>query len=276
MEQIETGCFTEAVDVPRAAKAIRIVSWNINRGLQLDGVIDFLRAAAADLILLQETDVNARRTKHRNIAREIAQALGMEYAFACEFEELTQGNHRSPAYHGQATLSRLPLGASRILRFRTQSDFWRPRWFIPAMHPFQRRLGGRLALINHVEMLERRLVLYNVHLESRGDDELRCRQLSEIFDDVRQCTSDMAVVIAGDFNFDLSQPPAATLVSNMQFANQFNHNCRRPTTDRSGLRGARAIDWILSSGPVAVTEPRLHDSIRTSDHYPLSLVVGWR
>src|SRR5208283_834350 len=124
MEQIETGSFI-AADAFFPAATIRVVSWNINRGLQLDGVIEFLRRAAADLILLQEADVNARRTQYRNVAREIAQALRMDYVFGCEFEELTQRNQGSPAYHGQATLSRVPISESNILQFRRQSGFWR-------------------------------------------------------------------------------------------------------------------------------------------------------
>ena len=149
MEEIETGSFLSAADSCALGHAIRVISWNINRGEQLDGVLEFLRRTPADLILLQETDVNARRTQYRNVAREIAQALRMDYVFGCEFEELTQGNHNSPAYHGQATLSRIPISESRILRFRRQSGFWRPRWYIPKIPQFQRRLGARMALVSH-------------------------------------------------------------------------------------------------------------------------------
>src|SRR5271166_3135706 len=106
MEQLETGSFLSATDSCALGPAIRVISWNINRGQQLDGVIEFLRRTAADLVLLQETDLNARRTHYRSIAREIAQALRMDYVFGCEFEELTQGDHKAPAYHGQANLSR--------------------------------------------------------------------------------------------------------------------------------------------------------------------------
>src|SRR5271165_3489899 len=148
MEQLETGSFLSAADSCALGPVIRVISWNINRGQQLDGVLEFLRRTPADLILLQETDVNARRTQYRNIAREIAQALRMNYVFGREFEELTQGNHRSPAYHGQATLSKFPILSSRILTFGRQSGFWRPRWFIPQLEKSQRRLGGRMALVS--------------------------------------------------------------------------------------------------------------------------------
>jgi endonuclease/exonuclease/phosphatase family metal-dependent hydrolase len=139
----------------------------------------------------------------------------------------------------------------------------------------QRRLGGRMALVSSVQMLNRTLVLYNVHLESRGSDELRYAQVSEIFSDVYQHYPDSSVLVAGDFNFDLSKEPAATLVSRTGFASVLHHGSLRPTTTPSRIRAPRSIDWVLSRGPVAASEVSLHDSICGSDHYPLSLTVGW-
>src|SRR5262250_3700585 len=122
MQEIETGSFVRPRWIVGKPDCIRIVNWNINRGLQLQKVIDFLESARADLVLLQESDVNARRTHHLNIAREISQKLQMNYVFGREFQELTQGSRNSPAYHGQATLSRWRLSGARILRFRKQSN----------------------------------------------------------------------------------------------------------------------------------------------------------
>ena len=273
LEQLETDSFAPANDALEALSSVRIVSWNVNRGLQLDGVLDFLTDASADLILLQEVDVNARRTHHRNVAREIARTLRMNYVFGCEFEELTQGNHNSPAYHGQATLSRLPIAESRILRFGRQSGFWRPRWYVPTIPKFQRRLGARMALVSHIACFGNRLVVYNVHLESRGNDDLRCSQLAEIFDDVQQYGSDVRVVVAGDFNFDLTQEPAAAVIASATFKNTVHNGNVRPTTTDSGLSRARAVDWVLTRGPLDHAEVELHRSVRASDHYPLSFVL---
>src|SRR5271165_2616779 len=272
MEQLETGSFI-AADAFVPAATLRVVSWNINRGLQLDGVIEFLRRTPADLILLQETDVNARRTQYRNVAREIAQVLRMDYVFGCEFEELTQGDHNSPAYHGQATLSRLPISESRILRFRRQSGFWRPRWYIPETHLLQRRLGARMALVSHISWLETQLILYNVHLESRGQDALRCSQLAEILQDVQRYESSVPIIVAGDFNFDLSRQPAASLLAVSPLNSPFQSGTVRPTTTRSRLGRARTIDWILIRGPLACVGVELHDFVLASDHYPVSLTL---
>jgi endonuclease/exonuclease/phosphatase family metal-dependent hydrolase len=84
------------------------VSWNIARGSKLHKVIEFLAGEKADMVLLQEADLNARRTHHSNVAREIAQKLAMNYVFGRAFQELTQGSKTSSAYRGQATLSRWP------------------------------------------------------------------------------------------------------------------------------------------------------------------------
>ncbi len=273
MEQLETGSFLEAADSCALEPAIRVISWNINRGQQLDGVLEFLGRTPADLILLQETDVNARRTQYRNIAREIAQALRMNYVFGREFQELTQGNHSSPAYHGQATLSKFPILSSRILTFGRQSGFWRPRWFIPQLEKSQRRLGGRMALVSHVTCSEKRLLVYNLHLESRGSDRLRASQLAEVITDIHQCGSGLPVVVGGDFNFELSREPAISVVNGARLRNPFNHGSRRPTITRPRLGRARAVDWILVGGPLGYSRPELHDSVVASDHYPLSVAL---
>ena len=123
-------------------------------------IIESLGRSKADIMLLQEADLNARRTKHLNIAREIAQKLQLNYVFGREFQELTQGTRDSPAYHGQATLSRWPLSNARILRFKRQTNFWQPHWFLPEIEPFQERLGGRLALVVDANIEGRTVVTY--------------------------------------------------------------------------------------------------------------------
>ena len=271
MEEIESGSFSNRPYWCVWPETIRVVGWNINRGLELKGVIDFLRASSADLILLQETDMNARRTGRRNIGREIAQALEMNYVFGREFEELAQGSATSPAYHGQTTLSRLPLTNPRILRFHAQSAFWRPRWFLPPLECLQRRSGSRMALISEVTLPSRTLMLYNVHLESRGTDELRIRQFSEILTDIEQHPPETPVLLAGDFNFDLSQGEAVPVIAGIRMDNPFTSLTARRTVLKNRLDKPAAIDWMLTRGMPIAHHPAIHESIAASDHFPLSL-----
>lgn len=272
MQEVETGSFVRPRFVVCPPDCIRIVSWNINRGLQLQRIIDFLERARADLVLLQESDLNARRTHHLNIAKEISQKLEMNYVFGCEFQELTQGSRASPAYHGQATLSRWPLSGARVIRFRRQSSFWRPHWFLPEISPFQERLGGRLALVVQANIAGKMVITYNLHLESRGDDGLRCAQLGETLDDAQQYDAKVPIVLAGDFNLDLSEGAGATALSQAQFQDAFvNHH--QPTTPHSLLEEGRIIDWIFRRGPDRSSDPKVHRSVRASDHYPLSITL---
>src|SRR6266446_6739639 len=180
MNDVLAGNFAARQWELRPTSAMRVVNWNIERGLRLPEIIDFLGSQNADLLILQEVDVNARRTRRLNIAEEIARRLGMNYVFGREFEELTQGSRISPAYHGQATLSRWRLVNPRVIRFRRQSGFWRPRWFLPRTEPFQERIGGRIALVTEIEAARRGLTVYNLHLESRGNNDLRLSQLDEV------------------------------------------------------------------------------------------------
>ena len=57
------------------------MDWNIDRGLKLPAIIDFLADTNADVFLLQEVDINAHRTHRLNIAREIARKLRLNYVF---------------------------------------------------------------------------------------------------------------------------------------------------------------------------------------------------
>jgi endonuclease/exonuclease/phosphatase family metal-dependent hydrolase len=273
MQEIETGNFSPPRLVLIPPDSIRVVNWNINRGLRLQRVIEFLATAKADVVLLQESDLNARRTHHLNIAKEIAQKLHLNYVFGREFRELTQGSRASPAYHGQATLSRWPLSNSRILRFQRQSNFWRPRWFLPEIEPFQERIGGRLALVCETTIAGKKVVTYNVHLESKGDDALRCSQMEETLEDARRYEAGTPIVLAGDFNFDVSGGSASTAISQAQFQDAFA-NQHVPTTPHSFLEPGRSIDWIFIRGPIHATSASVHSSISASDHYPLSVVLS--
>jgi endonuclease/exonuclease/phosphatase family metal-dependent hydrolase len=269
-QEIESGSFAVPRWAPYRPDSIKVVDWNIDRGLKLDGTIEFLAGAKADIILLQEVDVNCRRTHHVNVAREIAQKLEMNYVFGREFQELTQGSKTSPAYHGQTTLSRWPLSKSRIIRFKKQSDFWRPQWFLPEISPFQERLGGRMALVSEVNIAGETIVAYSLHLESKGDDELRCAQLDEILNDVERYRWETPILLSGDFNIDASGRPAAAAISRAQFQDAFADR-HVLTTPGSFWEHGRIIDWIFTRGCVRVSQPQVHRSISASDHYPLSV-----
>jgi endonuclease/exonuclease/phosphatase family metal-dependent hydrolase len=253
--------------------SIRVVDWNIDRGLQLRSIIDFLGDAKADILILQEVDMNARRTHRLNIAQEIAQKLRLNYVFGREFVELTQGSDTSPAYHGQATLSRWKISNSRIIRFQQQSNFWKPRWYVPKVEPFQERLGGRIVLVSEINISGVSIVSYNLHLESRANDELRLAQLDEVLKDVRTYEPARLTVIAGDLNLNASNPSPADAIARAGFILAVPTG-RLATTPARLFEPGRHIDWAFVRGPVQIDKGRVHNSIKASDHYPISFEIG--
>lgn len=252
---------------------LRVVDWNIDRGLQLSAVTDFLASTKADILILQEVDLNARRTNHLNIAEEIARKLQMNYVFGREFQELVQGSKASPAYHGQAVLSKWTISNPRLIRFSRQSHFWQPHWFVPRIEPFQERLGGRIALVAEVNVAGSRVVVYDLHLESRGNDELRLAQLQEVLSDAVRENPECSVIVAGDFNLDASKENAVSAFATAGFQDAIAAP-RMPTTpSRHLLEPGRRIDWAFIRGPIRAGCGRVHNHVKASDHYPISFTL---
>ncbi|HKP83842.1 MAG TPA: endonuclease/exonuclease/phosphatase family protein [Pyrinomonadaceae bacterium] len=159
-------------------KLPRVATWNIERGLEFDAIkaalthdqrffrrlprsmrgskfnlASILEQAAelsrADIIVLNEVDWGLKRTNYRNVARELAAALQMNYAFGVEFvevdpvtlgtetfegetsadkaamiEHLAVDKSRTLGLHGTAILSRFPLNNTRMVRFIKQGHDW--------------------------------------------------------------------------------------------------------------------------------------------------------
>jgi hypothetical protein len=95
MDEVTSGAFAIEPTPPWSRGYVRVVSWNIERGLQYSVILDFLQAAEADVILLQEVDLNVRRTLHRDVASELARSLRLNYVFGKEFQELTMNDARA-------------------------------------------------------------------------------------------------------------------------------------------------------------------------------------
>ena len=252
---------------PRSS--IRVVDWNIDRGLKLSEIIDFLGDSNADVFLLQEVDINAYRTHQLNIAQEIARRLRLNYVFGREFVELTQGSKTSPAYHGQATLSRWKISDSRIIRFQRQSDFWKPRWFKPKLQAFQERLGGRIALVSEIGIQGLPIVTYNLHLESRDNDDLRQAQLNEVLWNAAINDPTRLLILAGDLNFNASSPRIAELLARAGFREAVPTARVATTPRRHLLHAGHHIDWAFVRGSSQPTSGRVLKSVKASDHYPI-------
>jgi len=239
--------------------SVQLVSWNIERGERLPAVEAALDRMAPALALLQEVDVNAHRSGRADVAEVLARRLKLNYLFAAEFEELGQGSSARPAFHGQAVLANWPVAEARVIYFKQQSTHWQPRWFMPDWAVFQRRLGGRLALVVNFG----RMVVYNVHLESRASEEMRRSQIEEVIADARRYPATTPIIVAGDMNTRVANPPVAAALVAAGFRQALGGEIT--TTHKT------ALDWIFIRGGVSHSDGRIHRDVRASDHFPLSL-----
>jgi len=251
-----------------ALKRATILDWNIDRGKNLSDIEGQMRQLEPALCIFQEVDLDARRSGDIDVAKKLAEEFQMNFVFAPEFQELSQGTPESPAYHGQALLTKLPIRSSRMLRFVHQSGFWKPRKMLNSSNPlWQRREGGRIALITELDNGGKPLVVYNLHLESRGNDHLRLLQLEEVLADAQKYPADTSVIIAGDLNTKTA------------------HSALMPRLREAGYRSAfgdrrirthlfiGALDWVFMRGPIQTQSADVLRGIDGSDHFPITVDV---
>jgi endonuclease/exonuclease/phosphatase family metal-dependent hydrolase len=166
-------------DVRGLGTVLRVGLWNIERGLNFELIRaalgdrdEFLRLATAqpglglqqkamvesqlaalhdvDVLILNEADWGMKRTEYRDVTRELAAALHMNYAYGAEFvevdpifdlgseqvhlpdaqedqrlqEDLRVDKDRYHGLHGTAILSRYPLENARIFRLPVCYDWY--------------------------------------------------------------------------------------------------------------------------------------------------------
>jgi endonuclease/exonuclease/phosphatase family metal-dependent hydrolase len=246
---------------------MRIVTWNIDHGGNLDPVTGELRESAADLCLLQEVDWNAARSGFKDVAFELAGRLAMNASYGVEFEELSQEKNGGAAYIGQATLTRLPLIKSRVLRFQRQSTFWQPHRWLPSSLPLmQRRIGNRIALVTELQFAGKPLVVYNPHLESRSMGRIQSEQLDEMLADLQQhYPAGVNAIIAGDIN---SKYFPSVFLHKLEKAGF--HSALGERIERTH-KIAMALDWIFVRGPFSLDGGTVKRTAKGSDHYPIAV-----
>jgi endonuclease/exonuclease/phosphatase family metal-dependent hydrolase len=202
--QMEGASFAPG-DLNQPAELV-VMAYNVERGAATQTQIEALRAdpsiPAPDVILLCEADRECQRTDFRSVARDWGEALSMNYVFGVEFIELPRlisfgsgGPMLRPGEHGNAILSRYPLGNVRLIRHGVNRSWysWWQRLFLVG----QPRKGGRMAMVADVKAGDRYLRVYSVHFESRGGQAYRPAQAAELVEDAQEST---AVLIGGDMN----------------------------------------------------------------------------
>jgi endonuclease/exonuclease/phosphatase family metal-dependent hydrolase len=182
---------------------LRVAFWNIERGYEFDWIRralsdpeEFLRRAEAergaldprvssqayalalaDVIVLNEADLGMTRTGYRDVTRELAGALGMNYAFGVEFVEVdplslgaeeielpddpeaeaelrrifVPDRARYRGLQGSAVLSRYPIRRARIVPLPVCHDWYGQE--LAELPPLERgrRWAGARVFLNRLE-----------------------------------------------------------------------------------------------------------------------------
>jgi endonuclease/exonuclease/phosphatase family metal-dependent hydrolase len=198
LESPETGDYTIAAAPARPR--YRIVAWNLERGIQYEGQLEALRShprlAAADVLLLTETDVGMARSGNRAVAQELARELQMHFAFAPCYLNLAKGagvelhvdGANDLGLHGNAILSRYPLRNVRPVPLQNGKDKMKGR---------EKRLGRQTALVAEVAFPNYRLEVVSVHLDAQSSQRHRRDQMRDVLNAVQ---GRGPVIIGGDWN----------------------------------------------------------------------------
>ncbi|MFF3767294.1 endonuclease/exonuclease/phosphatase family protein [Streptomyces sp. NPDC001922] len=247
-----------------AEAPLRVATYNIAAGAGADHVFDpgrtarALRALRADVIGLQEVDVHwGARSQGRDLAAELADALGMRVFFAPLYS-LGPAQAGGPRREfGVAVLSRLPVlstGNHAITRLSTQDPH--P---VPAPAP---GFGEAVVRVRGVPVH-----VYVTHLDYRADPAVRRAQtgdmlriMAEDCDGGGRCPRQ---VLVGDFNAEAAAPELAPLWRRLTDAVPAG---ARPTYPAGAP--VRRIDYVTVSDGIGVRGAAVAGTI-ASDHRPV-------
>ena len=199
---MEAGSFDRTFPCRHTSTA-RVAAWNIERGIQLDGILDILEddpwLAGSEVFLLTEVDYGMARTGNRHVAREIAARIGAHYVFAPCYLALNKGagveaeaeEENTMALHGNALMSRYPLQRAHALSLPNGKD---------KMVGREKRLGSQRAVIADVEHPIGMFRAVALHLDAHSTQRHRYRQMRLLLDHLDALDPRLPVVIGGDWN----------------------------------------------------------------------------
>jgi endonuclease/exonuclease/phosphatase family metal-dependent hydrolase len=260
---LETGNAAKTQAATAGAPAeIKIVSYNMRwrGGEELRAITKLLRddpyLGGADVIGLQEVDRNRKRSGSVAAARQMAEELGLNYAWAAAPNDGTKRGDREAGEDetGVAILSPHPL--TEVTRL-----------VLPHPGPNCQR---RAAVGATVRVGDRSLRVYSVHAETRIPVERKVEQWRAVLDDLKSRGNVGRVVVLGDFNTikEKDVKAARRLFTDAGFTTPFADDEMTWETFILALK----LDWLWLRG----LQPAAHGvrrSVTYSDHYPLWLTA---
>ncbi len=241
-----------------APAEIKIVSYNIRwrGGDDLKRLIETLRAdkeiGGAHVIGLQEVDRDRRRSGGVNAARLMADALGMNYAWAAPPSDGKKNDDREAGEDetGVAILSRFPL---------TDAE----RLVLPHHGPGCRRRAGIGATVG---VGGQKIRVYSLHAETRVEIAKKTEQWRAPLDSLARRPDITRAVVLGDFNSIKGKDVRAArkLFAAANFTTPFPDDKSTWKTFVFKLK----LDWLWLRG-LDATSHGIAKHVGFSDHWPL-------
>ena len=182
--------------------AIRALAWNIERGNRFDGVVDALenheQLKDRDLLLLTELDYGMARSGNRFVARDLAEKLKLNYAFAPVYIALQKGSgveaqsagENTKSLHGLAMFAKYPIKNAHTIALPNGKD---------KMLGKEKRLGYLRALVADIIHPAGEFRAVTVHLDAHSSRKHRHLQMKIILTHLETLPR-LPTIIGGDWN----------------------------------------------------------------------------
>ncbi|MEQ1606091.1 MAG: endonuclease/exonuclease/phosphatase family protein [Pyrinomonadaceae bacterium] len=184
------------------SETITALAWNLERGIQFEGILDALknheRLKDKDLLILTELDYGMARSGTRFVAQEIATELGLNYAFAPVYIPLQKGSgvesdmdgENTVSIHGLAMFSRFPMKNVHAVPLPNGKD---------KMWGKEKRIGYLRAIVADVGHPTGDFRAVTIHLDAHCSRAHRVLQIKIILDHL-DTLPPMPTLIGGDWN----------------------------------------------------------------------------
>ncbi len=239
------------------ALQLRILTYNIHRAIGVDRrfrperVVNILHHHDADIVLLQEVDEGAPRSRELDLARELARASGYPFVAVGHNVSLRKGRY------GNATLSRYP-----ILRERNIDLSVAESWI---------RRGCQHTSVQLTQ--ERALEVFNLHLGLSARERVKQIDLLARSHEFSGVPEGAPVLVGGDFNDWRSLLwPIFTGPLGFRCAADGRNGGRRFLATYPSFSPQGALDRIYFRGSLRLASfrrCRLQVSRVASDHLPI-------
>lgn len=259
---LESGKAANIRKQPGTPTEIKVVTYNVRwrSGQDLKNIITALQedpeVGNAAIIALQEVDRNKKRSGSHNTAKQVAEELGLHYAWAAPPSPKPTDEEQT----GVALMSIYPL-----------SDV--QRIVLPHEGPGHRR---RVALGATIEIEDRKWRVYSAHSETRIAVSKKLEQFKALLDDLARFPADMPAIIMGDLNTwePSADDKTVKFFTGAGWKTPFGGEAtfkRRVLMFPLELK----LDWVWLRG-LEATSHGVDRKIEISDHWPLWTNVKFR